>query len=284
MILLLFSIGLSSCQKDQDPNTDPLLDIELFGVPSLTPEVFAPGFISTEEDTEFAGTFSPDYSHYFYTKRIDGGTNRLYYTAFIDGAWTIPELSSISEDVSESEPFILNDGSMMYFQSRRGSSNEFAIYQSVYVDGVWQEPVLAEKGLNDLFVMYISVADSGNIYFTSLTTSGAPGIYVIHYIDGVYQPAEYTGLSGAHPYIAPDESFLLFDKGVSSDDYIYISIKEDGIWTSPVRLGDDVNQEDAIQICPSVTPDGKYFFFSRFIDGKSDIYWVDGDYLLQYLP
>jgi len=254
----------------------------LLGHPGHTPEVFAPGFISTELNSEFSGTFSPDYLHYFYTRRTETGTNRLYYTFFHNGEWSVPELSPISEDVTEAEPFITNDGSTLYFQSRRENPNKIAVYQSSFIGGVWQEPVLSSNGLNDILVMYITVADSGNIYFTGFS-GNSPGIYVIEYMDGIYLPAKFTGISGAHPYIAPDESYILLDQGFGSADYIFISLNNNGSWTYPVKLSNEVNQTGANQICPSVTTDGKFFFFSRFVDGKSDIFWVDSDYLLPYL-
>ncbi|MBE0655504.1 MAG: hypothetical protein IH594_17005, partial [Bacteroidales bacterium] len=36
--------------------------------PGLTPEIFAPGIISTEQ-FEFGGTFSPDGTEFFFTRR-----------------------------------------------------------------------------------------------------------------------------------------------------------------------------------------------------------------------
>ncbi|XMB73044.1 hypothetical protein RJI07_03810 [Mycoplasmatota bacterium WC30] len=309
VMLLLFIFGMVSCVEETSTDTTTIttngilttttatttaittitateatpLGIEWFGEPGLLPEVFAPGFISTEANTEFAGTFSPDYEQYFYTRRTVGGTNRLYYTAFIDGSWTTPELSPISLNVPESEPFITNDGSMLYFQSRRDNPLEYAIYQSSFIDNMWETPVYVENGLNDDFAMYITVADSGNIYFTGMSGTGTIGIYVIEYVDEVYQPAVFTGVYGAHPYISPDESYMLFDNGVGEATYIYITKNVDDNWSYPVKLDSNVNLESANQICSSVTADGKYFFFSRFIDGMSDIFWVDGDYLNQYL-
>lgn len=36
--------------------------------PGLTPEMFAPGLISTKDNIEFAGTFSPDFKEFFFTR------------------------------------------------------------------------------------------------------------------------------------------------------------------------------------------------------------------------
>jgi Tol biopolymer transport system component len=72
------------------------------------------------------------------------------------------------------------------------------------------------------------------------------------------------------PFIAPDESYLLFiryDMPASIDGGrgLYISFKrEDGSWT-PVK---NTNLNGSL---PKITPDGKYLFFSK----GGDIYWVD---------
>jgi len=253
------------------PNMTPFGDI------GMTPQIFAPGFISTVTDIEFAGTFSPNYEHFFFTRRVPDGDNRLFYSAFVAGAWTVPALSPISEDLPEFEPFITPSGDMLYFGSRRGGHDEPVIYQSAYLNGAWQAPVFVDNGLNDRFAMYISVSSSGNIYYT-----GGAGIYVKRFVDGEYQPSQLISIFGVHPYIAPDESYMLVDHEIGTSGYIYILFYEDGVWGDPIQLGEEVNQTDANHICASVTADGRYFFFSRFFEGGSDIYWVDAAYLDQY--
>jgi ketosteroid isomerase-like protein len=52
----------------------------------------------------------------------------------------------------------------------------------------------------------------------------------------------------------------------------------------PVHLGDKVNSPDT-DFCPFVTPDGKYFFFSRRVRDAAgaaaagDVYWMDARFL-----
>lgn len=78
---------------------------------------------------------------------------------------------------------------------------------------------------------------------------------------------------GIHSFISPDEDSILFNgKGD-----IYIAFKKvDGKWTEPIKLGNQINTIENDETCPSLSPDGKYIFFSRYNDknGKSDIYWV----------
>ena len=80
-------------------------------------------------------------------------------------------------------------------------------------------------------------------------------------------------------FIAPDESFLIFTSHGWGDSLgegdLYVCFRrEDGTWTRARNMGPGVNSS-ALDYCPSVSPDGKYFFFSSRRSGNEDIYWVD---------
>ena len=77
------------------------------------------------------------------------------------------------------------------------------------------------------------------------------------------------------PYIAPDESYLLFCSNIQNPEqkrcHIYISYKnEDGEWGEPVDLSMKVNFKLKSSKFPYVSPDCKYVFFSS----GDNIYWV----------
>lgn len=86
----------------------------------------------------------------------------------------------------------------------------------------------------------------------------------------------------SHPFIAPDESYLLFDaqrEDGYGDSDIYISFKQkDGTWGNGINLGDKINT-NAWDASASITPDGKYLFFSRNVGSDDfenvDVFWVD---------
>ncbi|MDW3195227.1 MAG: hypothetical protein R8G66_22825 [Cytophagales bacterium] len=88
----------------------------------------------------------------------------------------------------------------------------------------------------------------------------------------------------AHPFLAPDESYLIWDsereEGYGDSD-LYISFRQsDDSWGAAINMGNQVNtsfHENAVRL----TPDGKYFTFGRHeeivkSDGTSD--WVGGRY------
>ena len=77
----------------------------------------------------------------------------------------------------------------------------------------------------------------------------------------------------ADVFVAPDESYLIFcairRDGLGRGD-LYISFKdENGNWTQAKNMGTAINSENH-ELCPFVSRDGKYFFYTS----NQDIYWV----------
>ena len=69
-------------------------------------------------------------------------------------------------------------------------------------------------------------------------------------VDGKYEPpkkmsdAVNRGKYIAHPYIAPDESYLMWDAEKMDENTpdIYISFRqEDGSWSEAINMGDTIN-------------------------------------------
>ena len=81
------------------------------------------------------------------------------------------------------------------------------------------------------------------------------------------------------PYIAPDESYLLFSSSrfTSETDFgdIFVCFhRSDGSWTEAINLGPSINSSRQERF-PTVSPDGLYLFFTRWVkSGNEDIFWV----------
>ena len=74
--------------------------------------------------------------------------------------------------------------------------------------------------------------------------------------------------SQAHPCIAPDGSFMLFD--VDGGSHLFVTFKQsDGTWGDGIDL--TKHGFDPLAGGGYVSPDGKYLFFAL----KDDIWWVD---------
>jgi Tol biopolymer transport system component len=115
-------------------------------------------------------------------------------------------------------------------------------------------------------------------------------------VNGEHEEPQLLGKSinsgkSFHPFIAPDESYLIFDSkredGYGDSD-IYISYRQpDGSWGEAINLGSGINT-DAWEASASVTPDGKYLFFNRNMGSDSyenvDIFWVDAQFIETLRP
>jgi hypothetical protein len=50
--------------------------------------------------------------------------------------------------------------------------------------------------------------------------------------------------------------------------------KDDGKWTEPASLGPTVNSP-SMDLCPLLSPDGKYLFFLSQRGGENQAWWVE---------
>ena len=147
----------------------------------------------------------------------------------------------------------------------------------------WSEPINVGQPVNSAVdEYYVSLTKDGTIYFASNRAGGLGSfdIYRSRLADGHYIKPENLGASintkylEHDPFIAPDESYLLFTSvdrpgGFGTGDLYISTRKKDGTWTKSKNLGKAFNT-NGYDFCPIVSPDGKYFFFTR----KGDIYWV----------
>jgi hypothetical protein len=68
------------------------------------------------------------------------------------------------------------------------------------------------------------------------------------------------------------------------DDYgdLYVCFRQpDGTWTDRVSLGEPINSK-ALERFPTVSPDGKYLFFTRWTpEHDEDVFWVSAGIIEQ---
>ncbi len=312
LVILLMPFIILSCEKKDN---FPVLKGDYLGQnpPGLTPEIFAPGIISTGYH-DGCITFSPDGNELFYHF---GGHGRMVilHMKQENGRWTMPQVASFSGQYRDGEPHFSHDGNKLLFRSTRpldGKGEPMEYVDNWIVERSetgWGEPknlgrpINSEK--NDLYPM---LSRTGDLYFAS-DRDGGWDIYVSKFEDGEY--AEPRKLSDAinsefgdwDAYLAPDESYLLFGSNGRSDGFgesdLFISFrKKDGTWTKSKNMGSQINTFYR-EVDPVVSPDGKYIFFRsnrrihesysetpitydellRIFDspgnGEGDIYWVD---------
>lgn len=200
----------------------------------------------------------------------------------IKNVWTEPALPSFARDLTEYEAFITPDYQKIIFKSKRpkpdGGTSEGGIWYAQKEKEAWSDAQYLPDAINKEWIMSVTSTLDGTLYFT-----GRTGIARSRFVNGEYVKPEilpkeinknkYFGAS--HPYIAPDESYLIFDAEGMTNSELFISYrKKDGSWTEAVKLGPQINT-DQYEGIATVSPDGKYLFFNR----DNDIYWVSAQFI-----
>ncbi|MBN2395005.1 MAG: PD40 domain-containing protein [Candidatus Atribacteria bacterium] len=286
----------------QHTNDLPVLKGDYLGqpLPGDTPEVFAPGIVSTDTTIEHGSpTFSPDGNEVFWQSnyRQSGKETQIFGMTMqrVGNTWNAPGISPYT-----SGPVFSPDGNRLYFLPfGKENGEENGPYYVEKKDNAWGEPVcmdLLARFPEIKHAYNYSITRDGTFYFLGYAEGvGAMndfGIYRMELNNGEYLKPELLpasinmgeGLLSWTPFIAPDESYLLFSSNRRSPKTdmgdIYISFRDsEGNWTDPVNLGKEVNS-DRQERFPSVSPDGKYLFFTRWIArGNEDVFWVSAEFI-----
>lgn len=265
--LLLSVLIISSGSHAQDDF--PVLEGPYIGQnpPGLTPEVFAPGIVS-KEHRDWTGRFTPDMNEYYFTR--NNKKSRKSTTVVLKSENNRWHETVLGARMGGS---ISPDGKTMY------SGNQ---YRERTENG-WSELKSLGSLFEDIRIMVLTASSNGTYVFDEAEEIGT--IRYSRLIDGNREaPKAFgkeinTGKWTAHPFIAPDDSFIIWDserEGGYGDSDLYISFQQrDGSWGAAINLGDKINTEGP-DTGGVVSPDGKYFFFNRKMSAEdSDVYWVD---------
>ncbi len=236
--------------------------------PGSTPEVFAPGIVSTEL-YELFSAFTPDMKEFYFVRYDADDKPSMIFYKYEDDQWS----KSITGP-KVGEPFISPDGKTMHLGSR---------YMERTNTG-WSDLKSLEAPFKDMRIMRLTASSKDTFFFD--TAGEEPIRYSLLVNDERGEPKTLNidlGKHNAHPWITPDESYLIWDdqrkEGYGGAD-LYISFrKQDGSWGPSINLGDKINSERSDSY-PTITPDGKYLLFNRNINKDNvDIYWVDTSFI-----
>lgn len=225
ILTLVFVLLLNACntkkQKVNDPDF-PRLEHPFFGQkpPGLIPEIFAPRIVSTEH-SEQAAAFSPDLKE-FYFRRYDEGleNDALVAIQYKDNLWTETFVVPRGE--------ISPDGKIMY------KGNE---YREQTPSG-WSAIKSLGAPFDSIPIMRLTASSKGTYYFDDVSLfNDKPPIVHIRYsrlIDGIHEKPRTLDIDTGttlkfHPFIAPDESYLIFDSKLedgNADIYILVFVRK----------------------------------------------------------
>ena len=264
--LISFNTVFAQENSKNDPDFPVLEDRYLNQKPpGLIPELFAPGIVSTEEYLESVVTFLSDMTELSFTR--SGGEYikpTLFVMQYKNHKWSRKSVLSTDEKKYEER-----------FNPALSEMKRHEVFKDIPITG-----------------FTVSAQGTYYFYFIDFERDGIGYMSYSRRINGTYETpikmskAINTGKYIAHPFIAPDESYLLWDAEKEDEDTpdIYISFRQkDGSWGTAINMGDTINTPLYEQRA-RVTPDGKYLFFwkgdvkyredgSRYVVGSP--YWVD---------
>lgn len=281
-LILILVIVLNACnsknQNQKDSNSS-IINNPYFGQkpPGLLPEPFAPGIVATD-NWESSGVFTPDLQEFYFIREI-GKTEEEKKMKFMvfqykDNRW---QDSIISKRVGQ--PFISPDGKTMHLGKN---------YMERTENGDWSAIKRLDSAMSKFSIMRLTSSSKGTYVFDAM---GEGVLRFSQITEGIRENPQLIegeingGTANAHPFIAPDESYIIWDSrresGYGKSD-LYVSFKKDEKWSEAINLGNEINTA-ASENGAYVTPDGKYLLFNRSV-GKVNptnkyedvnIFWVD---------
>ncbi|MFC1726688.1 hypothetical protein ACFL4T_13785 [candidate division KSB1 bacterium] len=280
LCLILFNVQCS------EKESFPVLRGDYLGQnpPGTTPELFAPGIVTTRHHEHSAPAFSPDGNEVFWSAFLAPLQSKapqvILYSKLENGKWTKPEVAPFSGQYPEGGPCFSYDGNKLFYGSRRpadgkGEPKDWDIWFVERLSNGWSEPKNPGAPINsEKSEGQPTITKDGTLYFLSdhKDYQYENCIFRSRFLNGRYEKpeplSEPINIKGSYswcPFIAPDESYMLFvsnrEGGLGWGD-IYVSYRgADDSWTEPKNLGAPICSDDNDRF-PKVSPDGKVLFFA----------------------
>jgi Tol biopolymer transport system component len=308
------------------PNDFPVLKGPYLGqkTPGTTPEIFAPGIVSTGLQ-ELNSVFSADGREFYFCVR-NMGASSLFVMTREDGVWGPPEPLPFAGQYNDIDVSLSPDGKTLFFCSNRPVAGggppkeDYDIWACARAGDSWGPPEHLGDAVNSPRDDFFPVATKSRaLYFNSQRAGpGTNDIYVCRWVDGRYASAEKLGSEintdarEFDAFVAPDESFIIFTSERSGDDRfgdLYISFRtQEGAWTPARNMGKGVNAVGP-EYGTTLSPDGRFLFFTRMTlprvardpdrpltyadylrmhaspdNGSTNIWWVGAEIIKDLMP
>lgn len=273
-----------------------------FGQPSpgRTPALFVPERFRDPGEYHSPPVFSPDSTEVYWTPMPGHGEPTTLMARVVNGVWSDQTYTNFGLEGGATEVTFSPNGRRIFFLSRQRLAGEQSLpshqraperiwYVDRTPDGFASPRPVGEPVWRHPTHWGLSVASSGNLYFTSHApeVNGQADIYMAPF-DGTnwgeprpLGPGVNSGVAENCPFIGPDESYLLFTR-IDHANYnpdLFISHRlPDGSWSEAVPLPAPINS-DVAETYAVVSPDGRYLFFLSWREGSGRPFWVETDFL-----
>jgi Tol biopolymer transport system component len=247
--------------------------------PGNIPLLFGSGIVSVAGENTHALAFSPDGSSLIFSRYPE---KKSYIMRFTNNQWSNPVEAFFEGKEACFSPY----GDKIYYYKEPGD-----ICYNEKTNKEWGSSISMDSTINSPDMEYYpSVAYDGTLFFSRGMNWNSSKIMYSNLTDGTYSSPIDIGLpvnnGGAlHAFIAPDKSYMIFNsprKGSYTKLDLWLTFHNiDGSWTDPQNLGKLINSEADAILCPTITPDGKYLFFTKltFSNSTGNVYWVSTDFI-----
>jgi len=247
--------------------------------PGKTPILFGSGTLSVAGENTHAIAFYPDGKSIYFSRYPE---RKSYIMSYANDLWSNP----LEAFYSGKETSISSGGDRLFYYKENGD----IYYRNKTEDGWSNETNVGTVINTNETEYYPSVTNDGTLFFSRNGNWVQGHIMYSAISDDTYSSPVDIGIpvnsGGAlHAYISPDKSYMLLNSprnGSYTDLDIWISyLKKNGSWTNPKNLGDIINSGADAILCPTVTPDGKYMFFTKltYSGNTGNVYWVSTDFI-----
>lgn len=286
-------IPVSSCIGQVDEAFQALQGLYLGQPPpGDTAVLFAPHIFTAEFEVHGCPKFSPDL-HEMYLEMMEHG---CLISLLEKDVWTAPRKPDFAElfraHYGVTCECLAAEGKMMFLSSLKPPSSYVIdqqgdqywdyIWYVTRQDNGWSDPQPVDSAVNTLSRHWqFAVAPDGSLYIPSGGAIHYAKYSESHWATPVPLPEPLVNV--AFPCLSPDESYMLMARKDSTRDWsIGVSFRDSADkWTEPLFFGDNVNLPGK-NLCPNITPDGKYLFYINNNAGYFRPYWVDAS-VIQHL-
>ncbi len=294
--VLPFVLSLTAAQH-LEADTAPFGDTW----PGMTPVLIAPGVINSEA-TEINLVFNQDNTELFFSRIVEGGF-RMYTSRRLDDAWAQPRWIDVIPEGSKTEAVdmaLSPDDRLLYFLgiTHDGETQQMDLWVTERMNSGWSEARRLGPEINtEHGEFYPVVVADGSLYFVrdEATELGPRNLNRAARQSGggfaspvpVGPPIDTSQRKG-DTYVSPDERYIIFssnERGGHGSSDLFVSFRtDDGGWTEPRNMGSTINGPE-LEFCPMVSPDGRWFSFSRRYGDSwatttdAEIYWMDAAFI-----
>src|SRR4051812_11035243 len=166
--------------------------------PGMASQIFAPGIISMNDQSEFGSIYSKNGSEFYYAIQQADGKAELRTMKLTNDTWSKAEVLLVHDTYSYNDPFLSPDEKRLYFISNQplngaGAKKDFDIWYIERNGASWSKPVNAGPNINSSQNEYYTcITANGSIYYSSNVRASKTGkddydVFVAKSVKGTFQ-------------------------------------------------------------------------------------------------